>query len=85
MNLPEGSGILVRPTFGVPGMRILWMAFGRNTQAHPYRPHHHVLNYIVYTVTHDHNATAESYTAEPEREPPNARIRSRRSVLGFFL
>ncbi len=42
----------LRDRFGLPGMRILEFSFGSGS-AHPYLPHHHSPNSVVYTGTHD--------------------------------
>ncbi|MFQ5967223.1 MAG: 4-alpha-glucanotransferase, partial [Acidimicrobiia bacterium] len=55
----------LRDEFGLPGMRILQMAFGRDSKAREYRPHNHVRHCVAYTGTHDHNTTVGWFTAEP--------------------
>jgi 4-alpha-glucanotransferase len=55
----------LRDGLGIPGMRILQMAFGTDPKAHEYRPHNHVRNCVVYTATHDHNTSKGWLTAEP--------------------
>jgi 4-alpha-glucanotransferase len=73
-NLPmiaEDLGIItpevdnLREQLGLPGMRILQMAFGNDPKAPDYRPHNHIVNCAVYTATHDHNTTVGWFTAEP--------------------
>jgi 4-alpha-glucanotransferase len=46
----------LRDTHGLPGMKVLHFAFGGGSD-NPYLPHHHVLNSVVYTGTHDNNTT----------------------------
>lgn len=58
----------LRDELGLPGMRILQMAFGTDPKAAEYRPHHYVPNCAVYTATHDHNTTAGWFTAKPGTE-----------------
>ncbi len=41
--------------FGFPGMKVLLFAFGENLPNHPYAPHNHIRNCVVYTGTHDNN------------------------------
>jgi 4-alpha-glucanotransferase len=55
----------LREQLGLPGMRILQMAFGNDLKAPEYRPHNHIVNCAVYTATHDHNTTVGWFTAEP--------------------
>ncbi len=55
----------LREQLGLPGMRILQMAFGGDPKAQEYRPHNHIVNCAVYTATHDHNTTVGWFTAEP--------------------
>ena len=55
----------LREQLGLPGMRILQMAFGNDPKAPEYRPHNHIVNCAVYTATHDHNTTVGWFTANP--------------------
>jgi len=55
----------LRDELGIPGMRILQMAFGSDPKASEYRPHNHIRNCVVYTATHDHNTTIGWLTSEP--------------------
>jgi len=55
----------LREQLGLPGMRILQMAFGSDLKAPEYRPHNHIVNCAVYTATHDHNTTVGWFTTEP--------------------
>ena len=41
--------------FGFPGMKVLLFAFGEDNISHPYLPHNHEKNCVVYTGTHDNN------------------------------
>lgn len=41
--------------FAFPGMKVLLFAFGEDNPHHPYLPHTHEKNCIVYTGTHDNN------------------------------
>ncbi len=41
--------------FEFPGMRLLMFAFNKNLPNHPYAPHNHIENCVVYTGTHDNN------------------------------
>jgi malto-oligosyltrehalose synthase/4-alpha-glucanotransferase len=43
--------------FALPGMKILQFAFGDDIAQSDYIPHHHAINDIVYTGTHDNNTT----------------------------
>lgn len=77
----------LRDICGFPGMRILQMAFGNDSIAHHYRPHHDTRNSIVYTATHDHNTTVGWFTAEPGKETTrsNEEIKEERvSVLRYL-
>lgn len=58
----------LRDQFGLPGMRVLQMAFGNDPKAQEYRPENHIQNCVVYTATHDHNTTVGWFTAEPGKE-----------------
>ncbi|MBC7188857.1 4-alpha-glucanotransferase, partial [Candidatus Aerophobetes bacterium] len=49
--------------FNIPGMKVLLFAFGEDTGKHPYAPHNHVKNCVVYTGTHDTN-TARGWFEE---------------------
>jgi len=41
--------------FGIPGMKVLLFAFGKDDPKHPYLPHNYEKNYVAYTGTHDNN------------------------------
>lgn len=46
----------LRDRHGLPGMKVLHFAFGSGSD-NVYLPHHHVLNSVIYTGTHDNNTT----------------------------
>lgn len=46
----------LRDRFALPGMKILQFAFDGGA-SNPYLPHHHPLNSVVYTGTHDNDTT----------------------------
>ena len=41
--------------YGIPGMRVLLLAFQKESQEASYLPHNHIQNCVVYTGTHDTN------------------------------
>lgn len=45
----------VMSLYGFPGMKVLLFAFGGDLPTHPYAPHNHTRNCVVYTGTHDNN------------------------------
>jgi len=45
----------VMDRFALPGMKVLVFAFGEDHPMHPYLPHTHGKNSLVYTGTHDNN------------------------------
>ena len=47
----------LRDDLGLPGMRVLQFAFGRDAKADEYKPHNYPRNCVVYTGTHDNNTT----------------------------
>ncbi|MGB3619662.1 MAG: 4-alpha-glucanotransferase, partial [Catalinimonas sp.] len=49
--------------FDLPGMRVLHFAFGDDMPQGLYIPHHHDVNSVVYTGTHDNNTTRGWYEA----------------------
>lgn len=63
----------LRDRFGLPGMRILQMAFGSDPKARDYRPHNFIEHCVVYTATHDHNTTVGWFTAEPGTQTTQSR------------
>jgi 4-alpha-glucanotransferase len=52
--------IVLRDGFGLPGMRVLQFAFGRNAD-NPHLPHNLIHNSVVYTGTHDNDTTLGWY------------------------
>ena len=54
----------LRDKYGLPGMRILQFAFGKNYQRSNHIPHNHTYNSVVYTGTHDNNTTKGWFTGE---------------------
>lgn len=55
----------LREHLGLPGMKVLQMAFSSDPKAREYLPHNHVRNCVVYTATHDQNTTVGWFTVEP--------------------
>jgi 4-alpha-glucanotransferase len=51
-------------TLGLPGMKVLQFAFGEMDSEH--LPHHHLQNAVVYTGTHDNDATLGWYASLPD-------------------
>jgi len=77
----------LRDRFGLPGMRILQMAFGDDPKADDYLPHNHVRGAAAYTATHDHNTTVGWFTAPPgtETTQTEAAVRAeRRHALEYL-
>jgi len=58
----------VMDRFKLPGMKILLFAFGEDTPMHPYLPHAHEKNFLVYTGTHDNNTVRGWFEAEASPE-----------------
>ena len=50
--------------FGLPGMRVLLFAFGKDMPNNPHVPHHHTANCVVYTGTHDNNTIRGWYAKD---------------------
>jgi 4-alpha-glucanotransferase len=50
----------LRDTFDLPGMKVLQFAFADDDR-NPFLPHHHPLNAVVYTGTHDNDTTRGWY------------------------
>lgn len=48
--------IKLKNAFNLPGMKVLQFAFDGNT-ANPHLPHHHAVNDVVYTGTHDNDTS----------------------------
>lgn len=55
----------LRSKFALPGMLVLHFAF-ENGENNAHLPHHHALNNIIYTGTHDSNTTLGWYSNLPE-------------------
>ena len=69
---PDVRALMKR--FRLPGMRVLLFAFGEDDPAHPYLPHNHVRNCVVYTGTHDNNTVRGWF--EQEASPEEKRMLS---------
>jgi 4-alpha-glucanotransferase len=66
-------GVLaLRDAFGLPGMKVLQFAFG-DGPFHPFLPHLHPPDCVVYTGTHDNDTTRGWYATAPEKERDFAR------------
>lgn len=59
--------IELRKAFGFPGMRVLQFAWGSGAE-NPFLPHHHEVDTVAYTGTHDNNTTVGWYTEETTPE-----------------
>jgi 4-alpha-glucanotransferase len=57
----------LREEFGLPGMKILQFAFGDDA-SNPYLPHHHEIESVAYTGTHDNDTSLGWYHAASEHE-----------------
>ena len=57
----------LRDACGFPGMRVLQFAFGDDA-TNPYLPHHHVVNTVVYTGTHDNETSRGWWDHAPVHE-----------------
>jgi 4-alpha-glucanotransferase len=64
--------LALRDRFELPGMKILQFAFDHGAK-HPFLPHHHVKNCVVYTGTHDNDTARGWYANAPEKERHFAR------------
>ena len=53
-----------RERFGFAGMKVLLFAFGQDLPTHPYAPHNHEKNSVVYTGTHDTNTVKGWFVSE---------------------
>ncbi|UCD84110.1 MAG: 4-alpha-glucanotransferase [Deltaproteobacteria bacterium] len=77
--IAEDLGIItqeVRDTmayFGFPGMKVLLFAFGNDDPRHPYLPHNHEANCVVYTGTHDNN-TVRGWFEDEASEDEKRRV-----------
>jgi 4-alpha-glucanotransferase len=54
--------------FALPGMKVLVFAFGEDHPMHPYLPHTHEKNFLVYTGTHDNNTVRGWFEEEASPE-----------------
>lgn len=54
--------------FNIPGMKLLIFAFDDKPAQHPYMPHNHVKNCLVYTGTHDNNTVRGWFEKEARPE-----------------
>lgn len=54
--------------FGIPGMKVLQYAFGKDVPVSPFIPHNYTTCCVVYTGTHDNNTTMGWYKKEISRE-----------------
>ncbi len=59
--------IALRKAFSLPGMKVLQFAFGDDA-SNPYLPHHHELESVAYTGTHDNNTSLGWFNAASEHE-----------------
>jgi len=64
--------IALRDSLGLPGMKVLQFAFGDGPD-HPFLPHRHVRNCVVYTGTHDNDTTRGWFGSAAEAERALAR------------
>lgn len=83
-RIPEGSLLCedlgvsppdfreVMHRYGFPGMKVLLFAFGKDMPDNPHVLHHHRVNSVVYTGTHDNNTIRGWYDGDAD-----ARDRSR--------
>jgi len=95
-NLPiiaEDLGVItpeveaLRDRFGLPGMRILQFAFGRDPQAGSFRPESFPANCVAYTGTHDNDTTVGWFHSKPGRGSTRtaAELREeRRAITQYF-
>lgn len=54
--------------FNLPGMKVLLFAFDGESAKHPYVPHNHIKNCVVYTGTHDNNTVQGWFEKEASEE-----------------
>lgn len=54
----------LRDDLGIPGMKVLQFAFGKDIATNIHAPHHHAINDVVLTGTHDNNTVAGWYRDE---------------------
>jgi 4-alpha-glucanotransferase len=58
----------LRDDFNLPGMKVLQFAFNEKLPESIHAPHHHQLNCIVYTGTHDNNTLIGWFSTELNEE-----------------
>ncbi len=66
----------LRDQFGLPGMKVLQFAFGRDSGSELYLPYMHPNNSVVYTGTHDNDTTQGWFHA-----PLGATTQSREQIM----
>ncbi|MCF6154376.1 MAG: 4-alpha-glucanotransferase [Candidatus Brocadia sp.] len=54
--------------FGIPGMKVLQYAFGKDLPTSPFIPHNYTTSCVVYSGTHDNNTTKGWYKKELSHE-----------------
>jgi malto-oligosyltrehalose synthase/4-alpha-glucanotransferase len=59
----------LRDQFKLPGMKVLQFAFGQDIAKSLHVPHHHEVNFIVYTGTHDNNTSIGWLKEQQESDP----------------
>ena len=59
--------------FGIPGMKVLLLAFQKEAAENSYLPHNHRRNCVVYTGTHDTNTVAGWFAHADDREKERLR------------
>lgn len=64
----DNSVYTLRDAFGLPGMRVLQFAFGKDGATSIHSPHLHTTNSIVYTGTHDNNTTRGWFRQEAKAD-----------------
>jgi len=77
----------LRERFGLPGMRVLQVAFSTDAKADDYLPHHYVENCVAYSATHDHNTTVGWFTADAgsqTTQTPEEIEKERRQVKAYL-
>ncbi|HEY1005914.1 MAG TPA: 4-alpha-glucanotransferase, partial [Sphingobacteriaceae bacterium] len=58
----------LRDEFGLPGMKVLQFAFGKDMPRSLNAPHHYTRNFFVYTGTHDNNTARGWFRTEAGEE-----------------
>jgi 4-alpha-glucanotransferase len=72
----------IRNEFGFPGMAVLQFAFGKDQQAHDFKPHNYVRNLAAYSGTHDNDTVMGWWRSEggdSTRTPEDVRIEKARA------